>query len=71
MLLVAIEASNMPAKDVRLLQVAMGNAVEKLEDWKKRETQQRRDMHLELQSHLLIHRNFLDTLEFFKRKLFM
>jgi hypothetical protein len=68
MLVKAIEDSKLPPKEVRLMQVALANTIQKMENWREVQSKQRRDMQLEIQSHLLIHRNFMDTLEFFQRE---
>jgi hypothetical protein len=68
MLVKAIEKSKLPPNEVRLLQVALANTIQKMENWRDLGSKQRRDMQMEIQSHLLIHRNFMDTLEFFQRK---
>jgi hypothetical protein len=64
----AIEASNVLPSKHRMVQLAFGNAVESMLTWKNKASDIRRQLLLEIQGHLLVHANFMETFEFFKRE---
>jgi hypothetical protein len=69
MLLDAVELTKLPQKEFDVLEVFFLEAIEKLEVWENLQTKQRRELHFEITSQLLLHRNMMEGFEYIKRKL--